>query len=116
MDLKNKGIVVLNQTQQLLNRKKTIAIIGVARSGTSMVGRVLNSLGVFMGTQINEPIFEDRQISKLLEKDESYERFANLVKRRNRNYDIWAWKRPSAVNYVDVFQDVVRYTFYHPIS
>lgn len=43
----NKGIYILNPSHN--EEEKTIIILGIARSGTTLVAKVLHSLGIYMG-------------------------------------------------------------------
>ena len=48
-NLKNSGLTIVNGTVGKDDGFSTIIVVGVARSGTSMVGSVLYQLGVHIG-------------------------------------------------------------------
>lgn len=109
--LDNTGFVVLNPPA-VSEARKTIIILGVARSGTSMVAGVLERLGVPMGHKKDNVVFEDREIARALETTEDPAAFEALVADRNAKYDIWGWKRPNAILYVQRFEERVRNPHY----
>lgn len=92
--LTNKGIVIARSSSK--HPQKTIVVVGVARGGTSIVSGTLHHLGVFMGNA-NSPVYEDLRISLAFEK-QSDEKFEHVIQAYNRNYDTWAWKRPSTLH------------------
>ncbi len=105
-DLVNNGIVQLNKGNKQSD-EKTIVILGIPRSGTTMMAKVLESLGVYMG-QTNGVVKEDTSLSKLLEKEVDINAFKNLVNSRNKKYKVWGWKRPEAFKYIKKFEQIIR--------
>ena len=65
-DYINYGTTTINKPD-IKQDQKTIVIFGVARSGTSMVAAVLDTLGIFLGDKKDDIFFEDIQISNILE-------------------------------------------------
>ncbi|MGG6294560.1 sulfotransferase [Leptolyngbya sp. AN02str] len=104
----NLGIYTLNQTDEHRLNPKTIVVLGVARSGTSMVARVLEAMGVFMGDKRDPAVLEDVEVHQALENGD-LETFKQIVESRNEKCpQIWGWKRPTAMNYIDSFQNELR--------
>lgn len=97
MDLRNKGIIRLHPTHSLRHRpvERTLIVSGVARSGTSMVARVLQGAGVFMGERLDDVVFEDHEFS-LLFSDPNHGRLEvdALLRKRDRRHRVWGFKRP----------------------
>lgn len=94
--LTNKGVAFLNAEN--VTSKKNIVVLGVARGGTSLAAGALSKLGVFMGDLSVEPVFEDVKLSN------AFERSGNIkaiVSDYDSRYDVWGWKRPKAVEYLD---------------
>jgi len=79
--------------------KKTIVIFGVARGGTSMVAGVVRKLGFFLGEKVPNNHEDPQMINS------SIEAIKETVKSRNENYDVWGWKNPHAVKYLDKLKD-----------
>jgi hypothetical protein len=105
-DLINNGIVQLNKGNKN-TEEKTIVVLGIPRSGTTMMVKVLESLGVYMG-QTKGIVKEDTKLSKLLEKEEDIKAFKNLVNSRNKKHKVWGWKRPEAFKYIKKFEEIIR--------
>lgn len=89
----NFGTIRLNDTPP--GENVTVIVVGLPRSGTSMVAAVLKSLGVFIGTKIDNAVFEDREIARALEGGSSGT-VAALFATRNAEHRIWGFKRPAA--------------------
>jgi hypothetical protein len=78
----------------------TIIVVGLPRSGTSMVASVMKTLGVFIGQQIDNAVFEDREIAAAIDSD-TIDRFAEIAAARNAAHRIWGFKRPEAYRQLD---------------
>ncbi len=102
----NYGLEVLNKPT-FSTDEKTVVVIGVARSGTSMIANVLDQMGVYLGDQKDKAVFEDVEISKALEQNNISE-FKHLIEKRNSKYKIWGWKRPSSFDSIDTILKHVR--------
>ena len=73
---------------------KTVAIIGVAHHGTTMVAGIYELLGVPMvGARRKERKWEDLEVVAAL-RDE--ERFAAAVAERDAAHEVWGFKSPGA--------------------
>ena len=112
--------------------KKTVVVLGMHRSGTSLVSGILKNLGVNMGdvllgSNFGNPTghFEDLEFLKLnnailksacggWDNPPSPEKIASqkkifsdriklLVERRNSNSEIWGWKDPRTCLTIDLF-------------
>lgn len=88
--LMNSGIVAINATTP--PSQATIIVVGLARSGTSMVGAVLTGLGVFMGRHADRAVYEDTAIADALEKNAK--ELPKIIGEYNSAHNIWGFKRP----------------------
>lgn len=95
--LQNSGIVVLNERQP--DAKTTIIIVGVPRSGTTMIAKTLGKLGVYLGTDIDRSTSEDSRLANALENDPAS--LPSIVEAYNAAHDVWAFKRPTAYQRID---------------
>jgi len=95
MDYVNSGLIVLREpaagTVRPLSR--TLVVSGVARSGTSMVARVLFEAGVFMGEHHDDVVFEDHELNDCFGRAD-LAALDGLVRKRNRQFPVWGFKRP----------------------
>ena len=103
--LKNEGVLALNKPASAPS-EKTVVVLGPARSGTTMVAAVLQALGIPMGEKLG-PVLEDVALSQAVEARDRA-RLQELVARRNAAHQVWGWKRPSALELSDVWQDSFR--------
>jgi hypothetical protein len=103
--LKNEGVLALNKPASSLP-EKTVVVLGAARGGTTMVAAVLQALGVFMGEKLG-PVLEDVALSQAVE-SRDLARLTDIVARRNATHPLWGWKRPSALEYSEVWQGCFR--------
>ena len=78
----------------------TVIVVGIPRSGTSMVAAVLKALGVYIGDHIDDAVFEDREFAVALAAEDS-ERLLELIAARNQQHQIWGFKRPEAYRHLD---------------
>jgi len=107
----NKGVIISNIHDQANKSQKTVVIMGVARSGTSMAAQVVKDLGIEMGGNKSSVYNERKDVYSLLEEDKIAE-FDALVTQQNDQYDLWGWKRPRSVEYVDRFEERIRNPHY----
>jgi hypothetical protein len=77
---------------------KTVLVLGVSRSGTSMLAGALDHGGIPFGHYIR-PLYECQRLSHYMEKGQ-WGAFEAQVTENNRK-QIWGWKRPSIVNHLD---------------
>jgi len=104
----NKGVVQLNVPSQQ-SEQRTIVIVGCARGGTSIPAGMLNKLGVPMFA-VSPPVFEDVNLSNAFEEKDD-KRLKKIIKKYNAE-DTWAWKRPSALNYLDLVESKLRNPYF----
>ncbi len=78
------------------NPQKTIVVLGAPRGGTSMVAVTLRKLGVMMGEKLG-PQHEDRSFRREVPLAD----MIATVERRNAGYDLWGWKLPNNVYYLE---------------
>lgn len=97
----NTGLFKLNEREWHNDDVRTVIVMGVSRSGTSMITGFLESLNVNMGNKKSFGSLEDHEIFSILEaKIFNEEAFKEIVKKKNDTYLIWGWKRPESYNYL----------------
>ena len=101
-----RNIVSAQDGEDQSKHCKTFVIFGVPRGGTTMVARVVESLGVNLGSNLPAN-YEDNDFNfDLLPKDLKKnrpvltERLLEVVDRRNQDLDVWGWKYPRAPIYL----------------
>ena len=109
-DIYNKGIHVLNPSPEN-SKQKTLVVMGVARSGTSMVAIVLHHLGVNMGIGRDDVIYERPDVYAKLE-NKKMGMFKKFVEQQNNTFSLWGWKRPKSIEYVRRFESIIRNPHY----
>lgn len=97
MDLKNYGLLQLNGQPD--PGERTVIVLGVARSGTSMLANILVQLGLFMGERRDGIVFEDVDLAEAFEQGRIADARA-IIGRRNDSHTSWGWKRPEAFKYL----------------
>ncbi|MFT5812695.1 MAG: hypothetical protein ACI9VT_000431 [Psychroserpens sp.] len=107
--LENKGFAFLNES--ISSNKRQIVVIGTARGGTSLVSGALHHLGIFTGEKSNAPVFEDVLLSDAFEKND-LDAALEITKRYTEEHDVWAWKRPAALNYFEKIEKTIPNPFY----
>lgn len=95
--LQNSGIVVLNERPA--PTQTTLLIVGLPRSGTTMIAKALGKLGVFLGADLDQSISEDNRLANALEKDRAS--MPDIIAAYDSSHDIWAFKRPTAYQTID---------------
>jgi hypothetical protein len=88
--------IVLNPGNN--KEKRTLIILGAARSMTSLLAGMLHCGGLNFGKNI-APIYEDIKLSRSME-NKNEEAFNQNLADRNKDA-IWGWKRPSIINHFD---------------
>jgi hypothetical protein len=103
--LRNTGWWVLNAEREM-QPERTLVVIGLARSGTSMVAGALHKLGVPMGPKENV-VYEDVALAKALEsRDDAAAR--RLIAERNAAYPVWGIKRPGLLPQLERIEGELR--------
>jgi hypothetical protein len=92
-DLTNPGFSVIRSSPA--TDASTIIVVGVARSGTSMIASVLHELGVPMGDRAGNAVYEDPDIASAIESGNKAAISAMAID-RNARFRIWGFKRPEA--------------------
>jgi len=111
LNKKNSGFLALNKAP--FQKEKTVIVSGIPRSGTSMIAKMLDEIGVFLGDSAKKPIYEDVELAKLLaSKKFDQDKFYNLVSKRNNKHDIWGWKTPGSYIRNDLFIKKIRNPHY----
>lgn len=96
-DLKNKGALTIGaDPQSWHDQPRTVIILGVARSGTSIVSGAMHHLGAFVGDEGSEPVFEDQRLKKAIESG-SWKKVDLIIEDYNKRHSIWCYKKPDIV-------------------
>ena len=89
----NKGVAEINAAN--FGNHATLAVVGLTRSGTSMLSALLQELGVFMGNAVDSAVYEDIEVARFIDAGD----FAGLkafIAKRNAQHAVWGFKRPNA--------------------
>ena len=108
--LNNNGIQYIGENKALLAKERTLIVVGVARGGTSLIAGTLDHLGVFTGDKSRQPVFEDVHLSLPLEKND-FSTAQSIIDQYNIK-EVWAFKRPSAINYLEQLDKLCRNPIY----
>jgi len=92
-DLVNRGLIEINPAP--VGAQATLAVVGLTRSGTSMLSSLLQSLGVFMGSAVDKAVFEDVEVAKFID-NEDFAGLKSFITKRNAAHPVWGFKRPNA--------------------
>jgi hypothetical protein len=99
-DLINKGFIVNRQSGE---RGRTFIVTGLHRSGTSLVASILRQAGLFMGSEINDAVFEDEAISRILVVQD-LAALRHAIAERNATHAAWGFKFPMLWRALDAGQ------------
>lgn len=83
--------------------QRTLVVMGSYRGGTSMVAGILRLLGVFMGYNLGRTNNEDLDFQ---ERDAAA--LEPHLRRRNAELDVWGWKFPGSLGYIDGILPLLR--------
>jgi hypothetical protein len=89
-DLINKGVVVHRSSAE---KGRTFIVTGLYRSGTSLVASILQEAGIFMGSEINDIVFEDEAIAAILTAGDTAA-LQRLIDERDAGHTRWGFKYP----------------------
>lgn len=87
--------------------QKTVVVVGSGRGGTSAVAGAVHLLGVRMVEGDYELNSEDYEIVRAYQRNmglghqRAAEEVSKVIADRNRRYDVWGWKDPSADLYLE---------------
>ena len=89
--LVNKGCIINRGSDR---PGRTFIVTGLERSGTSLVAAILQQMGVFMGSEINDAVYQDEEIFRLLvERD--MQKLRRVIAARNASHKLWGFKYPG---------------------
>jgi len=77
----------------------TYIVIGVPRSGTSMVAGILRILGIYMGENIKPGKHEDTDILW-----QQPPKIIKTIKHRNATQKVWGFKDPNCARYIGLIE------------
>ena len=90
-DLLNRGFIVHRQP---VGGPRTLIVTGAQRSGTTMVSALLQQAGIFIGSEINDIVYEDEEIDRILRSGDANS-LRRLIAARNAVHSVWGFKLPS---------------------
>ena len=105
----NPGLLVLRPSTAA--KDKTLVVMGVARSGTSLVAAVLHELGLFLGEQAPPPVYEDLSLSAAVESGD-LAGVRRIVEQYDRRHASWGWKRPASLHHMEDVHALLRNPHY----
>ena len=97
-ELRNRGLIEFHKAHGSAQPSdvRTLIVSGAARSGTSMVARVLDAAGVPMGELLDDVVFEDHAFADLFSQPTvDLDALDRLVRHRDRTHPVWGFKRPN---------------------
>lgn len=108
----NQGIAYIGDVKSAANKdQKTLIVVGVARGGTSLLAGTLHHMGVFTGDKSPHPVFEDVRIATPMDKRE-FDKVRDVISEYNQRYNVWAYKRPSMIHYLNEMHSLWRNPIY----
>ncbi|WP_419655294.1 uncharacterized protein Dvar_43730 [Desulfosarcina variabilis str. Montpellier] len=108
--LENKGFLRIGEQQEETD-EKTIVVVGLARSGTSIIAGALSHLGVFMGNRAMPPVFEDMNLSSAIENND-HDSVRQVIDTYNSSYPMWGYKRPASLQSLSFLHTYFRNPYY----
>lgn len=108
--LENKGFLRIGEQQEETD-EKTIVVVGLARSGTSIIAGALSHLGVFMGNRAMPPVFEDMNLSSAIE-NKDHDSVRQVIDTYNSSYQLWGYKRPASLKSLSFLHTYFRNPYY----
>lgn len=93
-ELENNGIVRVNDDVSGA-KNRTICVIGLPRSGTSMISSIMHNLEIFMGDDARAPTFEDGLLKRVFDLKDDVA-FSDIAKRYDAKHEMWGFKLPRA--------------------
>lgn len=98
----NLGTITLRQAEKTVlaaDQPLTVIVSGVGRSGTSMVAKVLDAIGIPMGKTDNLAVYEDQEFLRALLFFD-FTHMAKLIDTRNTAHIRWGFKFASIQNHI----------------
>lgn len=120
-DLLNKGFIINSAGRHPGRGGRTFIVTGLHRSGTSLVASILQQAGLFIGTEINDIVYEDEEITRVLASGDTAA-LKRIISERDANYRTWGFKLPMLCRDLDpgqlaLFNDPhLIVTFRDPVS
>jgi hypothetical protein len=102
-DLLNKGCIVNFASTHSRGEGRTFIVTGLQRSGTSLVASILQQAGLFIGTEINDIVYEDEEIARILASRDTAA-LKRVIGERDANYRTWGFKLPMLCRDLDPAQ------------
>jgi len=105
----------MNQRQGQRPQKRTYLVIGLGRSGTTIVCSILNYLGVYLGAEVEDSNLEDSRLAVALE-IQDIAGVQEIIDDYDSHHSLWAFKRPNMVNIAGNLEHLFRnphYIFVH---
>lgn len=103
--LVNRGLAIINP--QPFDGEATLVIVGLTRSGTSMMSSLLHSFGIFIGDRFDKAVFEDVDVAGFVDKAD-FAGLKRLAEARNAAHKVWGFKRPNAYRVLPEIVKVLR--------
>lgn len=103
--LVNKGLVEINAAP--FDGEATLAVVGLARSGTSMLSALLQELGIYMGDAVDKAVFEDVEVARFIDAAD-FKGLGEFAAARNASHDVWGFKRPNAYKALQQIVPILR--------
>ncbi len=87
----------MNMEQNIPGGELTVPIVGIPRGGTTMVAKVVESLGINLGPKedLDKYTMEDQTIHS-----PEWEKQLRYIQKRNDEHPIWGWKDPTGISSV----------------
>lgn len=96
----NTGVIVRRDgTKGRDDRKRTIIVTGVARSGTSLVASVVKAAGLHMGDRVYDVVNEDAEMLEIVRSRDA-KLLRALIQQRNAKHASWGFKIPNLHAYM----------------
>ena len=89
-DLINKGFILDQRSEE---KGRTFIVTGLYRSGTSLVASVLQRAGLFIGSDINDIVYQDEEFFRVLAAGR-IEALPAIIGARNADHRTWGFKYP----------------------
>jgi hypothetical protein len=103
-DLLNRGFIINRPAAWRPGRRgRTFIVTGLHRSGTSLAASILKQAGIFIGDEINDIVFEDEAIARVLASRDTVA-LQRIIGERDADYRTWGFKQPMLCNDLDAGQ------------
>jgi len=99
-DLLNRGCIVNLGGMPPDGEGRTFIVTGLLRSGTSLVASILQQAGLYIGTEVNDIVYEDEEIARVLASRDAAA-LQRIIGERDANYRSWGFKQPMLCRDLD---------------